>query len=94
MTGAYQAKDTLLQKYLAKVKDLIKKFYFYKVCHVPREEIVWADILSKLANTKPEGNNKSLIQETLRTFSISKSDLNVDHWRISELNNFDYSVFV
>ena len=67
VTGAYQAKDTLLQKYLTKGKDLIKKFDFYEVHHVPKEENVRADILSKLASTKPKGNNKSLIQETLKT---------------------------
>ena len=71
--GAYQAKDTLLQNYLAKVKHLMKKFDSYEVYHVLREENVRADILSKLASTKSGGNNKSLIQESLKTFSIAEA---------------------
>ena len=55
VNGAYQAKDMMLHKYLAKVKDLMRKFSFYKVQHIPREENVKADILSKLASTKPGG---------------------------------------
>lgn len=42
---------------------------------MPREENVQADILSKLASTKPGGSNKSLIQETLQTPSIVDSVL-------------------
>ena len=61
VTGAYLAKDTLLQKYLAKVKELLKKFDSYEIRHVPREKNVRADILSKLASTKPTKSNKSLI---------------------------------
>ena len=37
----------------------------FEIWPVLRKENTWADILSKLANTKPEGNNQSLIQETL-----------------------------
>ena len=61
-----------MQKYLAKVKDLLNKLDVTKVRHVPKEENVRADILSKLANTKLEGNNKSLIQETQKAPSITK----------------------
>ena len=67
--GAYQAKDKLLQKYLAKVKELVKKCDVYE--SDPREKNVRADILSKLASTKPEGSNKSLIWETLKISSIA-----------------------
>ena len=55
---------------MAKVQDLIKKFDSYKVRHVSREKNFRADIFSKLASTKPGGNNKSMIQETLKTPSI------------------------
>ena len=61
----------LLQKYLTKVKELLKKLDDPKVQHVPREENVKADILSKLTR----GNNKSLIQETLKAPSITKAVL-------------------
>ena len=64
MTGAYQAKDSLQQRYLAKVKELIKKFDMYEVWHVSKEKNVRVDILSKLASAKLGRSNKSLIQET------------------------------
>ncbi|XP_015965196.1 uncharacterized protein LOC107488920 [Arachis duranensis] len=57
VNGSYQARDSLLQKYLEKVKDLSQKFEEVTIHHVPRERNTWADLLSKLASTKPgEGN--------------------------------------
>ena len=47
----------LLQKYLAKVKDLMKLLDTPEVQHVPREENIRADILSILANMKLEVNH-------------------------------------
>ena len=44
-----------------------------KVRHVSKEENVKADILSKLASMKPKGNNRLLIQETLKSSSIAES---------------------
>ena len=70
--GTYQAKDALLQRYLIKVKELVKEFSDIEFRHVPREENVKVDILSKLASTKPGGNNQSLIQETLKLPSITE----------------------
>ena len=67
----YQAKDPLLQKYLARVKDLMGGVGVSEIRHVPRAENVRADILSKLASKKTGGSNKSLIQETLKTPSIA-----------------------
>ena len=61
VAGTYQAKDMLLQKYLAKVQGLIEIFEVYEIRHVPRVENSRADIPSNIANTKPERNNKSLI---------------------------------
>lgn len=69
----YQAKDLLLQKYLTKVKELMGKIDISEIQHVPWEENVRADILSKLASIKTGGNNKCLIQETLKTPSIVDS---------------------
>ena len=53
----YQAKDVLLQKYLAKAKDLMKPLDSPEVRHVPREKNIKVDILSKLASAKLGGNN-------------------------------------
>ena len=55
VTRTYQAKDILMQKYLAKVKDLINKLEAYKIQYVPREKNVKANMISKLASTKLGG---------------------------------------
>ena len=71
--GTYQAKDALLQRYLLKVKELVKEFSDIDFRHVPRERNVRADILFKLASTKPGENSQSLIQETLKLPLITES---------------------
>ncbi|XP_072075865.1 uncharacterized protein [Arachis hypogaea] len=62
INGSYQARDALLQKYLEKVKELCKNFDEVTIQHVPRERNARADLLSKLASTKPGTGNRSLIQ--------------------------------
>ncbi|XP_072078170.1 uncharacterized protein [Arachis hypogaea] len=59
---SYQARDSLLQKYLERVKELSKKFEEVTVQHIPRERNTRVDLLSKLASTKPGTGNCSLIQ--------------------------------
>ncbi|XP_019447232.1 PREDICTED: uncharacterized protein LOC109350451 [Lupinus angustifolius] len=59
ITGAYQTKDTLLGKYMLKVKELMADFDEATIQHVR------ADILSKLASTKCLGNNRSVVQGTV-----------------------------
>ncbi|XP_016168054.1 uncharacterized protein LOC107610519 [Arachis ipaensis] len=62
VNGSYQARDSLLQKYLERVKELRKQFEEVTVQHIPRERNTRADLLSKLASTKPGTGNRSLIQ--------------------------------
>ncbi|XP_072084699.1 uncharacterized protein [Arachis hypogaea] len=62
VNGSYQARDSLLQKYLERVKELSKQFEEVTIQHVPRERNTRADLLSKLASTKPGISNRSLIQ--------------------------------
>ncbi|XP_057745580.1 uncharacterized protein LOC130963489 [Arachis stenosperma] len=62
VNGSYQARDSLLQKYLERVKELSKQFEEVTVQHVLRERNTRADLLSKLASTKPGIGNRSLIQ--------------------------------
>ncbi|XP_016168877.1 uncharacterized protein LOC107611473 [Arachis ipaensis] len=62
VNGSYQARDSLLQKYLEKVRELSKQFEEVTIQHVPRERNTRADLLSKLASTKPGVENRSLIQ--------------------------------
>ncbi|XP_057730374.1 uncharacterized protein LOC130945689 [Arachis stenosperma] len=71
VNGSYQAKDPLLQKYLEKVKSLSQKFEEVTVHHVPRERNTRADLLSKLASTKPGEGNRSLIQGMTREPAIT-----------------------
>ena len=67
----YQAKDPMLQRYLAKVKDLMGKVDISEIRHVPRAENIRANTLSKLVSTKMRGSNKRLIQEILKIPSIA-----------------------
>ena len=61
ITRSYQAKDPIMKRYLDKTKEQLGLLGEYKICHIPREQNARADALSKLASTKPGGNNRSLI---------------------------------
>ncbi|XP_019457605.1 PREDICTED: uncharacterized protein LOC109357992 [Lupinus angustifolius] len=65
ITGAYQTKDTLLGKYLLKVKELMVDFGEATIQHVPRESNARALILSKLSSTKCLRNNWYVVQGTI-----------------------------
>ncbi|XP_057755308.1 uncharacterized protein LOC130974437 [Arachis stenosperma] len=71
INGSYQARYPLLQQYLTKVNKLKERFEIITIQHVPRERNARADLLSKLASTKPGHGNKSLIQEVVRSPSVS-----------------------
>ncbi|XP_057739838.1 uncharacterized protein LOC130956919 [Arachis stenosperma] len=71
VNGSYQARDSLLQKYLEKVKDLSRKFEEVTIHHVPRERNTRADLLSKLASTKPGEGNRSLIQGMMKEPAVT-----------------------
>ncbi|XP_016185827.1 uncharacterized protein LOC107627512 [Arachis ipaensis] len=71
INGDYQTRDPLLQQCLAKVNKLKEEFDQVIIQHVPRERNARADLLSKLASTKPGHGNKSLIQEVVKTPSVS-----------------------
>ncbi|XP_057760093.1 uncharacterized protein LOC130980426 [Arachis stenosperma] len=78
ISGAYQARDSLLQKYLEKVRELTREFEKISVHHVPRERNMRADLLSKLASTKPRAENRSLTQGLIKepavTLHLTKAD--------------------
>nr|XP_025647464.1 uncharacterized protein LOC112742446 [Arachis hypogaea] len=71
VNGSYQARDPLLQKYLEKVRELTRKFQEVTVQHVPRERNTRADLLSKLASTKPGAGNRSLIQGMVKELTVA-----------------------
>ncbi|XP_025664392.1 uncharacterized protein [Arachis hypogaea] len=71
VNGSYQARDPLLQKYLEKVRELTRQFQEVTVQHVPRERNTRADLLSKLASTKPGTGNRSLIQGMVKEPTVA-----------------------
>ncbi|XP_016178506.1 uncharacterized protein LOC107620940 [Arachis ipaensis] len=71
VNGSYQARDPLLQKYLEKVRELTRQFQEVTVQHVSRERNTRADLLSKLASTKPGAGNRSLIQGMVKEPTVA-----------------------
>ncbi|XP_016185043.1 uncharacterized protein LOC107626660 [Arachis ipaensis] len=63
--GEFQVKDPLLEKYWLITKDLISKFHKLEIIHVSREQNTRADVLSKLATTRPQSHTPTLSQLTL-----------------------------
>ncbi|XP_072054928.1 uncharacterized protein [Arachis hypogaea] len=74
INGEYQAKDPNMKRYLEKTMEYLRRFPKTEVGHITRKLNSRADALSKLASTKPGGNNRCLIQETLQDPSITKTD--------------------
>lgn len=54
----YQAKNDVLIKYLALVKEKMKNFVQAEFKHIPHEHNTRADIMSKLASTRKKMGNK------------------------------------
>ncbi|XP_057746490.1 uncharacterized protein LOC130965746 [Arachis stenosperma] len=71
INGSYQTRDPLLQQYLKKVSETKEGFENVSIHHVPRERNARADLLSKLASTKSGHGNRSLIQEVVKSPSVS-----------------------
>jgi hypothetical protein len=63
--GDYQAKEPLMQKYLALVRENLIGFSRFEIKHVPRSENSRADLLSKLASTKSASVLHSVIEEVI-----------------------------
>jgi ribonuclease HI len=63
--GEYQAKEPIMQKYLAEVRDALVGLSKFEIKHVLREDNTHADLLSKLASTKKASNYYSVVEEVL-----------------------------
>nr|KYP63448.1 hypothetical protein KK1_018018 [Cajanus cajan] len=61
LSGTYQAKDTMLQRYFHTASHQISSFDEFTIKHVPREQNARVDLLSKLANTKRPGQHRTII---------------------------------
>ena len=57
VVGNFQAKDSHLVKYLAKVRSMVVLFEEFGLMYVSRDQNAQADFLSKLASTKRSGNH-------------------------------------
>nr|KYP60049.1 hypothetical protein KK1_015497 [Cajanus cajan] len=77
LSGTYQAKDTLLQRYFHIASHQVSSFDEFTIKHVPREQNARADLLSKLASTKRPGQHRTIIQETLHSPSLDDKVVNV-----------------
>jgi len=60
-----------LQRYLQKVREAALHFQKVDFVHVPRDQNIRADVLSRLASTKRPGCNQSVIQSMLAQPSIT-----------------------
>nr|KYP64507.1 hypothetical protein KK1_019107 [Cajanus cajan] len=76
LSGTYQTKDTLLQRYFHVASQQISSFEEFTIHHVPREQNARADLLSKLASTKHPGQHQTIIQETLSLPSLDDKVVN------------------
>ncbi|XP_072071992.1 uncharacterized protein [Arachis hypogaea] len=88
VNGSYQARDSLLQKYLERVKELSEQFEEVTVQHVLRERNTRADLLSKLASTKSGTGNRSLIQGITREPAVALHLTKISPSWMDSITNF------
>ncbi|XP_015964974.1 uncharacterized protein LOC107488716 [Arachis duranensis] len=89
VTGKFQVRDPLLEKYNAMVNNLIRNFEKFNILHIPREQNDRADLLSKLATTRRQYNNPMLSQLTLDEPSVTLTIASIsqeDDWRSPIIN--------
>ncbi|XP_057444851.1 uncharacterized protein LOC130737098 [Lotus japonicus] len=72
--GEAQAKDPILEQYLAHLKRLASTFTKVEFRHVPRAQNDRADTLAKLASTGKPGLNETVIQGTLALPYVADPD--------------------
>lgn len=49
--GEYEAKNEIMDAYLAVLEVIVRQFYYFKLTRIPREENTSADALASLAST-------------------------------------------
>lgn len=75
ISGEYQTREPILQKYYQITRNLILQFEDVSVEHVPQNNNDRADVLSTLASTRKIGQHRTLIQEVLNTPSWDRDDV-------------------
>nr|XP_025684652.1 uncharacterized protein LOC112785395 [Arachis hypogaea] len=86
INGEYQAKDPNMKRNLDKTLEYLRRFSETEVRHITQDLNSRVDALSKLASTKPGGNNRRLIQETLQEPSVTKTEAKQDVLEVSSLD--------
>ena len=71
VNGDYEAKEETMKEYLRIVKALMTQFDECHIEHIPREENVKADALSKYASSEIESYPGTVYYEVLRTPTIN-----------------------
>jgi len=80
LNDEFQIKDPILLQYYHLVCAIIQfAFEQVRVEHIPRTDNVRANILCKLASTKLRHRNRSLLQQTLSTPSITHTCQTLTH---------------
>nr|XP_027075928.1 uncharacterized protein LOC113699782 [Coffea arabica] len=70
--GEYEAKEDIMKKYLAKVREAIALFDVFEIEQVPRSQNKRADALSKLASSSFAHLNKEDLVEVVKQKSIDQ----------------------
>ncbi|XP_027168007.1 uncharacterized protein LOC113767998 [Coffea eugenioides] len=70
--GEYEAKDEVMKKYLAKVREAVALFETFEIERVPRSQNKRADALSKLASSSFAHLSKEVLVEVLKQKSIDQ----------------------
>ena len=87
VTGEYQAKNPQMVSYLRYVTLLRETFPTFKLVHVPREQNARANLMSKLARSGKGGQQRSVIQETLKSpRTAADGTTKVSHVETLEVN--------
>ncbi|XP_016172385.1 uncharacterized protein LOC107614759 [Arachis ipaensis] len=85
VTGIFQVKDPLLEKYNVIVSNLVKNVQKFNISHIPREQNDRADIFSKLATIRSQTTPSILSQLTLEEPSVILTSISSisqeDDWR-------------
>ena len=72
VNGDYEAKEEMMKEYLKFVKALIIQFEECHIEHIPREENMKADNLSKYASSKIKNYTGTVYYEVLKTPTIQR----------------------
>ncbi|XP_071924818.1 uncharacterized protein [Coffea arabica] len=70
--GEYEAKDEVMKKYLAKVREAVALFETFEIERVPRSQNKRADALSKLASSSFAHLSKEVLVEVVKQKSIDQ----------------------